>query len=115
MKNWIGKWVMFVALGHTVVAFAFFATTYRGLLERGLFNTVTSEKAGMAVWFGLGGLLLFIVGMLVSALEKQGLRVPVPAGLALLSLTLIGVVLMPVSGFWLMIPAIIAIFYRRSH
>ena len=104
---------MFVAAGHTLVASIFFGTTYRELAADGLYNAVKSAKTGMAVWFALFGLLLFILGMLVSALEKHALPVSLSIGVALLLLTVLGVVLMPASGFWLMFPAVFALFYAR--
>lgn len=114
MKQWIGRWVMFVALGHTVVGITFFGSVYRELLANGLYNSITSEKAGLAVWFALFGVVLFVIGMLLSALESINTRIPKSVGVALLLLTGLGVVLMPVSGFWLMIPAIVAILLRKA-
>lgn len=114
MKKWIGKWVMFVALGHTVVGITFFGSVYRELLASGLYSTITSEKTGLAVWFALFGAVLFIAGMLISALESNDVRIPRSVGVALLLLTVLGVVLMPVSGFWLMIPAVVAILLRKA-
>lgn len=105
---------MFVAIGHTVVASVFFGATYRELAADGLYNAVRSAKTGMAVWFALFGLLLFILGMLISTMEKHELPVSTSIGVALLLLTMLGVVLMPVSGFWLMFPAVFAIFYART-
>lgn len=104
---------MFVALGHTLVGAFFFGATYRALAAEGLYNAVKSAKTGMAVWFALFGLLLFILGMLVSTLEKHALPVSLSIGVALLLLTVLGVVLMPASGFWLMFPAVFALFYAR--
>jgi len=114
MKKWIGKWVMFVALGHTVVGIALFGGVYRELLARGLYNTISSEKAGLAVWFALFGVVLFIAGMLVAALESNHAGIPKSVGFALLLLTVLGVVLMPVSGFWLMFPAIAVILLKKA-
>lgn len=114
MKQWIGRWVMFVALGHTVVGITFFGSVYRELLAHGLYNSITSEKAGLAVWFALFGVVLFVIGMLLSALESTNARIPKSVGVALLLLTVLGVVLMPVSGFWLMIPAILAILLKKA-
>ena len=114
MKHWIGKWVMFVALGHTAVGIAFFGGAYRELLGRGLYNTVSSEQAAAAVWFALFGAVLLIVGMLVSALESHHAAIPKAVGVALLLLTVLGVVLMPVSGFWLMLPAVAAILLKKA-
>ncbi|MQA37434.1 DUF6463 family protein [Rugamonas aquatica] len=113
MKNWIGKWLMFVALGHTAVAIALFSNGYREVMAQGFFNTVHTEKIGLAVWFMLFGFLLFIAGMLVQALEKHALPIPTAIGVAMLLLTVLGVALMPTSGFWLVIPAIVAMFRKR--
>lgn len=114
MKHWIGKWVMFVALGHTVVGVMMFGGVYRQLLANGLYNAVDSAGVGMAVWFALFGVVLFVVGLLLSALESSRARIPASVGVALLLLTVLGVVLMPVSGFWLMLPAIAAILLKKS-
>ena len=114
MKKWIGKWVMFVALGHTAVGIALFGGVYRELLAKGLYNTISSEKAGLAVWFALFGAVLFIVGMLISALESNNSGIPKAVGVALLLLTVLGVVMMPVSGFWLMFPAIAVILLKKA-
>ncbi|WP_426210914.1 DUF6463 family protein [Massilia sp. TWP1-3-3] len=112
MRNWIGKWVMFVAIGHTVSASLFFGGAYRELIAGGLYDSVQSVKSERAVWFALFGIVLFIVGMLISNLEKNRLQVSKSVGLALLLLTTLGVLMMPISGFWLMFPAIFGIFYN---
>jgi len=114
VKNWIGKWVMFVALGHTAVGIVLFGSVYRELLANGLYNSISSEKAGLAVWIALFGVVLFIVGMLLSALESNSASIPKSAGIALLLLTVLGVVLMPVSGFWLMFPATLVILLKKA-
>lgn len=114
MKNWIGKWLMFVALGHTGVAIALFSNSYREVMAQGVFNTVRTEPIGLAVWFMLFGFLLFIAGMLVHALEKHALPIPTAIGVAMLLLTVLGIVLMPASGFWLVIPPIVAMLRQRG-
>lgn len=105
---------MFVALGHTVAGSIFFGAPYRELAADGLYNAVKSAKTGMAVWFALFGLLLFVLGMLISTMEKHALPIPQSIAFALLLLTILGVVLMPASGFWLMFPAVFALFYTRT-
>lgn len=114
LKNWIGKWVMFVASGHMAVAFFLFIHAYRELIADGMFNSVKSDKSGFAVWFVLFGIVLFIVGMLIATIEKQGLEIPKSIGVALSLLTIVGVILMPVSGFWLMFPALFSVFFFRN-
>ena len=114
LKNWIGKWVMFVSIGHIVVGSVFYGGTYRELAANGFYNSVNSVKTGLAVWFALFGVVLFVVGMLIFTIEKHELQVSQSVGITLLLLTIVGILLMPVSGFWLMFPAIFAIFYKRT-
>jgi uncharacterized protein DUF6463 len=116
MTSWISKWIMFVAVGHATVAMIFFGNTYREIIQNGLYNTVLSEKIGLAVWFLLFGFLLFIFGMLLAVIEKNNLsKTPKSIGVALLLLTTLGVVLMPVSGFWLLFPAALAILLNKRN
>jgi len=114
MKKWIGKWVMFVAVGHTAVGIMFFGSVYQQLLAKGLYNSISSEQAGLAVWFALFGFVLFVVGMLLSALEANHSSIPKSVGVALCLLTVLGIVLMPISGFWLMFPAIVVILLKKT-
>ena len=115
MNSWISKWIMFVAVGHTAVAIMFFGNTYGEIIQSGLYNAVNSEKIGLAVWFLLFGFLLFIFGMLLAVIEKNdSSHIPKPIGGALLLLTTLGVVLMPVSGFWLVFPVAFAKIGRAS-
>jgi len=114
MKNWVSKWVMFVAVGHTIVAMIFFGNVYGEIIRNGLYNSVKSEKTGLAVWFLLFGFLLFVFGMLLAVIEKNdSSQIPKSIGVALLLLTTLGVVLMPVSGFWLILPAVFAILIKK--
>lgn len=115
MKSWISKWIMFVAVGHTTVAMLFFSKFYAEILQNGLINTVKSPQTGLAVWFLLFGFMLFIFAMLVAVIEKnENTQIPFSIGIALLILTLLGVILMPVSGFWLLFPAVIAILLNKQ-
>ena len=116
MKSWISKWIMFVATGHTAIAMMFFSSAYSEMIKSGLYNSVNSEKTGLAVWFILFGFLLFILGMLLAAIEKHdSSHIPKSIGVALLILTTLGVVLMPVSGFWLVFPAAFAILFKKKN
>lgn len=114
MKSWISKWIMFVSVVHTIIAMVFFGKTYGELIQLGLYNSVSSEKAGLAVWFLLFGFLFFIVGMLLAVIQKNNPSdIPKPIGVALLLLTTLGVVLMPASGFWLVYPPALSIILKK--
>lgn len=115
MNSWISKWVMFVSAGHTAVAVMFFGSTYGEIVQNGVYNAVKSEKTGLAVWFLFFGFLLFVFGMLLAVIEKnETSQIPNSIGMALLILTTLGVILMPVSGFWLLFPAAFALLYKKT-
>ena len=111
MKNWIGRWIMGIAIFHTAVAFIFFREGLSSIVKSGVFNTVGQDPLRAAsVWFLLFGFILFILGMVLAAWEKS-ISTPLPAsvGWGLLFVGVIGVVLMPLSGFWLIIPPVVGI------
>jgi CHASE2 domain-containing sensor protein len=114
MKAWISKWLIFVSAGHTVVGVILFSNIYMEMISRGLVGSVTSEKTAAAAWFLLFGFLLFITSLLISVIEKHDtLEIPNSIGISLFTLTTIGVILMPASGFWLVYPAVIAIVFKN--
>lgn len=116
MKPWIGTWLMIVAAIHTAVAVWIFGDRLWGLAVAGLFDSVGDDPMiGAIVWFVLFGAVLFICGQAVAKLElaTRG-DLPKPLGWSLLALAALGVVLMPVSGFWLAFPPAIAVLGRRE-
>lgn len=115
MKAWISKWLIFVSIGHTVVGIMLFGSVYMEMISQGLIGSVNSEKTAAAAWFLLFGFLLFITSLLVSVIEKHNtLQIPNSIGASLFTLTTIGVILMPASGFWLVYPAVIGIVLKNK-
>jgi hypothetical protein len=114
MKHWIGRWLIALAIIHTVFAVVVFGNVLASIIQRGVFNTVGKDPTtGAVVWFVLFGVALFICGLAVSALERSNSSLPRSLGWSLMALIALGVVLMPASGFWLAIPPAIAIFVRK--
>lgn len=116
MKRWIGRWLIAVSIIHTVFAVVVFGKVLASIVQRGVFNTVGSDPMTAAVvWFVLFGVVLFICGLAISALEHASTGLlPKSLGWSLLALVALGVVLMPVSGFWLAIPPAVGILLRRT-
>src|SRR5712692_9198137 len=52
-------------------------------------------------WSLCFGVMAFFLGQLISRSEARGVRTPAVLGWELLALGLVGAVLMPVSGWWL--------------
>lgn len=115
MKHWIGRWLIAVSVAHTLFAIIVFRSVLSSIIQSGVFNTVGSDPmTGVVVWFVLFGAMLFICGLAVSALERSSPNaLPASLGWSLLGLTVLGVVLMPASGFWLALPPALAIILRK--
>jgi len=116
MKHWIGRWLIGVAILHTLFAVVMFGKALWSVIQRGVFNTVgTDQLVGVIVWFVLFGGVVFICGLAVSALERLSPGpLPKSLGWSLLALATVGVVLMPASGFWLVFPPAIAVLARKT-
>ena len=109
-SNWKGYWIMGVALLHNFYAVIMYQDDYYSLFENGVFDSITTIHVSFSVWFFLFGNCLFLVGVLVKNIElSNGGVVPISIAFQLLVITLIGVTLIPDSGFWLVFPVILAI------
>ncbi|MDD5058309.1 MAG: DUF6463 family protein [Sideroxydans sp.] len=115
MKHWKGRWLMIISAIHMGVAVALFGDTLASIIKRGVFDTVGNDPmTGAVVWFVLFGAMLFICGLILSELEKScSGSLPRSIGWSLLVLMLVGVTLMPVSGFWLVLPPVISILREK--
>ena len=80
-----------------------------------MFNTVAGDPVvGAIVWSLFFGVVAFIGGLTVNALEKSSGVLPRSLGWCLLALAIVGVVLVPASGFWLIFPPAISILLGKS-
>ena len=110
-KIWIGRWLIVVAILHTLFAIVAFGKIFRNIAQRGVFNTVGNDPmTAAAVWFLLFGAALALMGMAIHTLEQHdNFTSARTIGIGTLLLTILGIVLMPVSGFWLALPAAIGL------
>ncbi|WP_057831900.1 DUF6463 family protein [Colwellia sp. TT2012] len=114
MKNWQGNWIITVAVLHTLFAVIMFSAQYSSLYDNGIINSLSTDRSAAAVWFFLFGQLLFITGLLIKHLASvNNSLVPLSVSLNLLLLTVVGITIMPESGFWLMFPPIISLIMKH--
>jgi len=115
-RPWKGLWLIAVSVVHTIFGLVVFSEPLVSIVRRGVFNSVgTDPLTGAVVWFLLFGFALFLAGLSIAELERQSTRpLPRSLGWALLFVILVGVVLMPVSGFWLALPPAVSMVGRRS-
>lgn len=114
-RPWVGHWLLAVALLHTLVSALMFGPTLQAMWQQGLFNTVRGDALRGAVsWFVLFGFLLALLALAITPLERarqtSALR---QLGWGTLALTGLGLLLMPLSGFWLALPAAWALLRQR--
>lgn len=115
-KIWIGRSLMLVAILHTIATFVFFSPVLIDIVQRGVWNTVGRDPmVATATWFFLFGPALALLGMAIHELEQQAqFTMAKPLAIGTLIMTTVGIVLMPDSGFWLAIPAIIGLFKIKN-
>jgi Family of unknown function (DUF6463) len=115
MKYWIGKWIVAVSIIHTIFAFVVFPEVISQIFLDGVFDSIGVDPLrGAVVWFLLFGFVLFSLGLATNIIEEMSNGdVPASIGFSLLFVILLGVVLMPISGFWLALPPALIIIYKR--
>ena len=115
-RPWKGFWLMAVSAVHTVFGVVVFSEPLVRMVRRGVFNTVGEDAMlGAVAWFLLFGFVLFLAGLAIAELENASRRpLPRSLGWALLFVILVGVVLMPVSGFWLALPPAMSLAWGKN-
>lgn len=110
-RAWIGHWLMSVAAIHTLFALLVFQKPLLDIVQRGVFDTVGQDPMTAAtVWFLLFGPPLALLALAITPLERNHeARTLRRLGWGLLALCVLGLVLMPASGFWLALPPAIAL------
>ncbi|PTT16912.1 hypothetical protein DBR12_19445 [Acidovorax sp. HMWF029] len=110
-----------VAAIHTVFAAVVFLPQLEEIVRRGVIDSVgTDPMVGAVAWFVLFGAVLALLGWAVLLVERHMAPTPGalrPLGLGVLALALLGIALMPASGFWLVLPPALALCWgpgRRS-
>lgn len=116
-RRWIGRGILAIAALHTLFGFVVFGNIVMALIGDGLFDAVgATPMRGAVVWFLLAGFFMATTGMVVDVMEANGLQNRLaPVGCLLLAISLLGIALMPASGFWLMlVPAFFSVRAARA-
>ena len=113
-QQWIGLWIIGVAIIHTGYGAIFFGTIFVDIIRRGIINTVgVDPMVGAAVWFLMFGFVLGLLGGAVASLQRSEAPLPASVGWGLLAVVVAGVLLMPASGFWLAFPPAIGLLIKK--
>jgi uncharacterized membrane-anchored protein YitT (DUF2179 family) len=99
--------LLFVGTGmlHTALGVLLFGNHLVAIYSAGLINGIGQHfDRGFAFWFVFAGLLMIILGYLMDwVVRKNQLRLPKSFGYLLIEVCLIGILVMPIGGFWLIL------------
>ncbi len=104
--RYTGILMLLIGLLHVTTGFIRFNTEFGRMLAAGLVDTARQPLGQrLAFWFTFAGLLMGLIGYLMDwIVRRQGMRLPGAFGYGLTGLCIIGLVLIPLSGFWLVLP-----------
>ncbi|MED1797971.1 DUF6463 family protein [Brevibacillus porteri] len=104
IKRQMGFTLILTGLLHTVVGLFFYAEPLQQIVANGFWNAVGREEDA-AFWFMMFGFLLILLGYMADwVMKKKGMEPPATFGWTILGICVVGVIAMPVSGFWLALP-----------
>lgn len=113
-RPWIGRWLIVVAIVHTVFGLLVFRSPLQQIAQTGWWGGITSDPMLSAVtWFMLFGFPLLVAGIALHAVERTSAAIPVAIAWWLLAGTALGVALMPTSGFYLLLPPALVLLRRH--
>lgn len=98
---------LLIAIGvlHNLIGFTMGWGVLSEIARSGFVNSINQEMDRNAIfWFLFCGFMLMIIGKMIQEKLQEDGRVPRWLGMSLLSLAGVGVVMMPLSGIWLVLP-----------
>lgn len=104
-----GYLLIITSILHFIGGFVFFPEPLAEIAQAGWWNAVSPDPFNLnyereaAFWFMMISPLLFLIGMLCCWIQEQQIKIPAFVGWSLLVVTIIGIAIMPVSGFWLLL------------
>lgn len=118
MKAWKFSGHLLIGTGilHNTIGLFIGWDVLKAIFESGVVNSINNEMDRNAVfWFLFSGFMMMLFGQLITDYIKENTKpISKSLGVYLLLLTVIGCIMMPVSGFWLVLPqALIIIFASR--
>lgn len=115
-RPYLGYLLIGTGVLHTVLGLIVFQQPVRAMLQAGVINSIdTNYDRGMAFWFILFGVLAIVLGQMTLWAIRQFGVLPASLGWGLLGIAVVGGIVLPVSGFWLVFPqAVLLILSARG-
>ncbi|MCU0633974.1 MAG: DUF6463 family protein [Gemmatimonadaceae bacterium] len=109
-RRWIGRYLVGVGVLHCLVGLVLYAPAGAAIVRDGLWNAVDPHAdRNVFFWFLCAGALLILVALLVDRAEHAHLDVPRSVLWGWTTLTIVCLIAMPISGFWLVLPALVGL------
>ncbi len=115
MKNKNGLFILVIGALHLILGIIKFKTPLYQMFIEGLFNTAIGAERGWAVWFIITGVLLVCLGLTIKQLELSNHPPPMSLGWVLLFTSIVGIVLIPISGFWILLIPSVRILFNKTN
>ena len=110
MKNKIGISIIIIGILHVCLGFVKYQTSFMNIFSQSVFNSIKTHEEKLAFWFTFCGIIFMLLGYLIYLLEKHQIKIPKRFSWSFLASTILGVIILPVSGFWiLLIPSILIV------
>jgi hypothetical protein len=112
-----GIFLLATGILHSISAVLLFGEGLQAIICGGLLDAVGDDDArGLAFWFLICGITLIFLGQVLHYyIKREQKPAPLFLGYYMLALTVVGCIVVPVSGFWLFLPqALIIIFAKRK-
>lgn len=100
-----GYWLIAISVIHGLGDILYYFEPWSDILRNGVFNAVDPHfDRGTAFWMLMLSPFLFTLGQFCFWAQEHNVRLPAFMGWNLLITSAFGAFLMPISGFWLLIP-----------
>ena len=105
-----GYWLIITSILHFIGGFVFFPEPLAAIAQAGWWNAVSPDPFNInyemeaAFWFMMIAPIWLILGILCCWIQEHKLIMPASVGWILLVITIVSVVIEPVSGLWLLLP-----------
>lgn len=105
MKKYLSEFIFGTALLHTVVGLLLGWSQLQAIASSGFINAIDPHFDRAAIfWFLSYGLLLFVIGGMVKSMQQSAVQLPSWLPWVFWGMAIPSVILMPISGFWLLFP-----------
>lgn len=113
MKAWrySGTFLVLTGILHTAISFYMGAGSFAAMFRDGLVDSAGSDlQRSLSLWFLVCGILLIMFGQALQYyIKRTGIPAPASLGYSMLVFSVVGGVIVPLSGFWLFLPQALVI------